>query len=1211
MPKSKQRAAEPAPAENDDHEHLRIVVEGTPIAIIVGDGQGHVVLANGHAQLLFGYGADELVGRDAQLLLPKRLHAEYRALRDEFLHAPAGRKMDAGQQLFGLRKDGTEVPIEIGLNPVETRRGAFVLVAIVDITQRIEAEERHHSDEQMRLVIDGAADAMIDTDKQGRVTLVNSQVERTFGYLRQDLLDRWVPEMTRGEFMLASVIEIAERKHADDLRAAGAAHAAEIGTLTAEMQTIEKSLVGSEEQLRRKEQRLESLWRLVNTPALRGQELVLAMLREASTALRPGHLYLGTLGHIDGTAYVLDAVAGGDGRDAGAISRVLRVGERLPLNEMLFTRDLSAGRTQSWTDCQAISDLPTHARKAGLQSQIATQLTANANVFILTLSSLDPPASTDAFGPDDNEYIEVLGSFFARHLEQERLEGSLRDAESRARQHAERLTALWQVANNPKLRGQSLMLAMLGQAAAAIRPSQTFHGLLGRIEGDEVVVIGVSASTNSNDAISRVRIGRRTPLTETMIPSDGGTRAWSDLSQEDAAPKALSFLGWRAALSTRFQAGGAEYWLTFGSPQAPALPFGPDDFAYIDVLASSFANQLQLGQLEVSLRDEEERSRQHAERLEGLRKIVNNPNLQDQELLQAMLRQAAESIRPGQNYRGVLWFIDGADLAVKAVASSLPLPHDFPRVGSSIPIGQTVIGFVASEGRGTRSWDDFQASEEHSPLARMQNTRSLIVTTFSAGASSWGLSFASSEKTHEPLGPQDHAYIEVLAAFFANHLQQRWQYERIQYQQSHDALTGLLSRSQFRSQARAAARINDHYAIVLVNIDAFREINESRGHMIGDAVLVEVGHALRSRAVGDEIVGRIEGDVFGIFIPNPASKHAVKMRADDFAAVFSTAFLTGDRDGTDLIARTGTVGIAVAPDDGTIIDGLLSHAGAALLNAKEHGFGSMVFYEPGMEGDAPRRTALRNELAEAVAEDQFTLYYQPHVEVATGNVSGCEALIRWQHPQRGLLLPSQFIPFAEEHGIIASIDAWVMQHALAAANELAALRPDFRVYFNLSGRQAGDSKVIRAFTIAARNGVRLGNVGVEITESDAMRDIEGTRIVCRALRRLNIRIAIDDFGTGYSSSSSLKRLPVDIVKIDQSFVSGILTDPHDATIAETIISITKHFGFDALAEGVERLEEVEWLRKRSCRYMQGFAVCRPLAFDAFKLWLGERPHRVV
>jgi EAL domain-containing protein (putative c-di-GMP-specific phosphodiesterase class I) len=332
------------------------------------------------------------------------------------------------------------------------------------------------------------------------------------------------------------------------------------------------------------------------------------------------------------------------------------------------------------------------------------------------------------------------------------------------------------------------------------------------------------------------------------------------------------------------------------------------------------------------------------------------------------------------------------------------------------------------------------------------------------------------------------------------------------------------------------------------------------------------------------------------------------MRARDFAAVFATAFLTGDRDGTDMIARTGCLGVAIAPGDGTLIDAILSRAGAALVNAKERGPASLVFYEAGMEGDAPRRAALLNELAEAIAENQFVLYYQPHIEIGTGNVSGCEALIRWNHPKRGLLLPGTFIPFAEQNGMIAIIDKWVMEHAFAASNELAASCPGFRVYFNLSGRQAGDPKMIHAFTTAARNGVSLSNIGVEITESDAMRDVESTRRVCRALRRLDVCVAIDDFGTGYSSLSSLKRLPVDIVKIDQSFVSGLLHDPQDATIAETIVSISKNFGFESLAEGVEDIRQIEWLRARSCRYVQGFAICRPLPLDAFKAWLSERPH---
>jgi EAL domain-containing protein (putative c-di-GMP-specific phosphodiesterase class I) len=234
------------------------------------------------------------------------------------------------------------------------------------------------------------------------------------------------------------------------------------------------------------------------------------------------------------------------------------------------------------------------------------------------------------------------------------------------------------------------------------------------------------------------------------------------------------------------------------------------------------------------------------------------------------------------------------------------------------------------------------------------------------------------------------------------------------------------------------------------------------------------------------------------------------------------------------------------------------------------------------------------------------LFYQPHIEIKTGAVTGCEALIRWLHPQRGVVMPAEFIPFAEQTGMITRIDDWVLRNACAAAMELGALRPDFRLYFNLSGRQAGDPKLIRALVHLARNGIALKHLGVEITESDAMRDVEATRRVCRALRRLNVRVAIDDFGTGYSSLSVLKRLPVDIVKIDRSFISGVLSDRHDETIAETIISISERFGFKSLGEGAEQPSEIDWLRQRSCHYVQGYAICHPLPLAEFKSWLNAR-----
>ena len=611
------------------------------------------------------------------------------------------------------------------------------------------------------------------------------------------------------------------------------------------------------------------------------------------------------------------------------------------------------------------------------------------------------------------------------------------------------------------------------------------------------------------------------------------------------------------------------------------------------------------------LHDEQERSRQHALRLEALLQVVNDATLGDAEKWLAMLGQAVTSLGPGQGYRGMLWRVHGTEMTLEAVAQSPGhvLDGHAPQIGEVVALSTTVVGHVLSQGGGTRSWDDIENSPESSEYGRLHGARSLVVATFSAGGATWALTFSSGRPASIPLGQQDHAYIEVIASFFSKHVQQRWQSERMQYQQSHDGLTGLLNRSQFRTQARAEARTCSRYAILVVDIDAFHEINAAYGYTVADTLLVAVGNALQASALPDELVGRVGGDMYAIYVPNPSSDEALLDRARAFATVFERSFSTGD--GRNIIARTASIGVAVAPDDGRAFDTVHSHAEAALTAAKKRGHASIIFYEADMERDAMRRAALRNELAEACTQDQLMLYYQPHVDLTTGQVTGCEALLRWNHPRRGIVYPDDFIPFAEQSGIITSIDAWVMKNALAAAGELSASRPGFRLYFNVSGRQAGDPGLIRAFVEAARSGVSLANVGLEITETDAMRDIERTRRVFRALRRLNVRTAIDDFGTGYSSLSSLKRLPVDIVKIDRSFVSGVTGNPDDAAIADTIISIAQHFGFESMGEGAEHPAEVEWLRQHGCRYVQGYAVCHPLPLAAFKAWLAAPRHRAL
>lgn len=787
-----------------------------------------------------------------------------------------------------------------------------------------------------------------------------------------------------------------------------------------------------------------------------------------------------------------------------------------------------------------------------------------------------------------------------------RLEVSLRSAEDRLRQHAERLETLWLLANDPSRRGSAQIAVMLRESAETLRPPAHFRGILSRIVESDLLILAVMPVPAPDEPALLFPVGSRLPIARTMASAGARTQTWDDLVGPGKRPATAVALAWRSIVTTQFSAGGERYVLTFGSTDA--AHFGREDIAYVELLASSFANQLELEALDASLRLSERHARLHGERLEALWKLANSPTLRDNDLWRAMLREAALTLRPGQRFEGVFARIEGLNVIVEAVE----VPGDeagaaqvTAAIGAVTPLEETLIAQVLAAG-GTFAWDDFDVSGIRTRGPARRGWRSAIATTFAAGGVTYNLTFASMEPTADPFGPSEFAYIQIVASFFTRHLQEKWQYERIAYQQSHDVLTDLPNRSRFRSLARTAAATHTRYAIVLIDLNAFHDINESYGHITGDALLVEVGAALRQRAAPDEIIGRVAGDVFGVFIPSPVSARALRDRALHFVTAFARAFSTGDREGREFVALTASVGAAMAPEHGRTVDELLSHADAALLAAKERGPSSVIIFAAGMEGDPLRRATLRNELVAALAGDQLELYYQPHVDLRSSKVTGCEALIRWRHPDRGLLLPAEFIPFAEQNGLITAVDEWVMRAACAAANDLSAAWPDFRLFFNLSGRQAGDPALIRAFAAASRAGIRLRNLGVEITETDAMRDVDATRNVCRALRRLGVSIAIDDFGVGYSSLASLNLLPVDIIKIDRSFISGAGNDSRNESIAETIMDISRRFGFVSLAEGIEEQAEVDWLRGTPCRLGQGYFFGYPLPLAEFKAWLDER-----
>jgi photoactive yellow protein len=773
-----------------------------------------------------------------------------------------------------------------------------------------------------------------------------------------------------------------------------------------------------------------------------------------------------------------------------------------------------------------------------------------------------------------------------------------------------RLAALCRIASDPSRHGLEQVQAILAEATVAIRPTVQFHGALCKIVQGDVVVLVVAPEIDDAEQRSRLcSVGSHVLLAQTGIASGARTQVWDERTAATDLPSPIRALGWRSAIATQFAVGPECYVLVFGS--SSTARFVDEDSAFVEVLGSTLANQLQLEALTATLQRSERLTRAHAERLEALWRIANNPELRGEHLWRAMLSESAAAIRPGQRFEGVFSRIDDANVILEAVevsGNAVQADELTKAIGAVTPLKETILAKVLEAG-GTFAWDDFQTTAIDTRGTRLRAWRSLIATTFAAGGTTYNLTFASPEPTSEPFGPFDFAYVQILSSFFARHLQERWHFDRLAYQQSHDVLTGLPNRSQFRSLARTAAASTSRFAIVLVDVNAFRAVNASYGNMTGDALLVEVGNALQARAAENEFVGRIAGDVFGVYIKEPPSARFVRDRAFHFAEAFSSTFSTGDREGRHFVALTASLGIAIAPQDGRSLDEVLTRADAALFAAKLRGPGSVIVFVAGMEGDPMRRAVLRSEVIEAIAGDQFVLHFQPHVDVRSGEVVGCEALIRWQHPTRGLLLPGSFIPFAEQAGIITGIDEWVLRNACVAAAVLGRKRPGFRLYFNLSGRQAGDPKLIRALCAAARGGLRLDTIGVEITETDAMRDVEATRRVCRALRRLGVRVSLDDFGVAYSSLSSLKRLPVDMVKVDRSFVTGAASDARNASIAETIMTISERFGFTSLAEGVETQADLDWLKTTSCRLAQGYYFGQPLPQAEFETWLEQRRFR--
>ncbi|GAA3182840.1 hypothetical protein GCM10010531_41330 [Blastococcus jejuensis] len=426
----------------------------------------------------------------------------------------------------------------------------------------------------------------------------------------------------------------------------------------------------------------------------------------------------------------------------------------------------------------------------------------------------------------------------------------------------------------------------------------------------------------------------------------------------------------------------------------------------------------------------------------------------------------------------------------------------------------------------------------------------------------------------------------VLAASLANLASWRLNEDQV----LSDPLTGLANRTLLEEITHRILQRGDAVSVLFIDIDDFKDVNDSRGHSQGDELLLVLAERLRGCVRPGDVVARTGGDEFALVVQGgPDVARAIAGRALSCLAV------PVPLDSGPVTVRA-SVGIAASGDPGESTPGsLLRNADLAMHLAKAQGKNRLVAYADGMAQAARRRAELQQDLALAVPEDQLVVHYQPTVRVADGRTTGFEALVRWNHPARGMVPPAEFIPLAEETGIITEIGRWVLRQSVAqGAAWSAATGTPLRMAVNLSPRQLLDDDVVADVEAALRDsGFPAGQLTLEVTEGVLVRDVDRAVARLEALRALGVRIAIDDFGTGFSGLSYLRNLPADIIKIDRSFVGDLPTGRSASTLISSIVELARTLGLEVIAEGVETEEQRRTLEELRCGSAQGYLFARP------------------
>jgi diguanylate cyclase (GGDEF)-like protein len=425
----------------------------------------------------------------------------------------------------------------------------------------------------------------------------------------------------------------------------------------------------------------------------------------------------------------------------------------------------------------------------------------------------------------------------------------------------------------------------------------------------------------------------------------------------------------------------------------------------------------------------------------------------------------------------------------------------------------------------------------------------------------------------------------------------------MEFRANHDELTGLPNRSRLHDMTHAAIvtaqNRSQKLALMLIDLDRFKEVNDTLGHAIGDKLLQKIARQLDQilRARRAQLY-RLGGDEFAVLMPNALDEPDILSLAN---AIHTSLRSPTEVEGISL-ELGGSVGISIYPRHGDNSHSLLRCADVAMYRAKSEA-SRTVIYNTDQDAHSPRRLSMMSELGTAIRQNQLVLHYQPRVHIASKRCMGCEALVRWQHPRLGMVPPAEFIPLAEMGDLIQPLGLWVLENALQQIVRWRERGLELLVSVNLSTRNLMDSafpshieKLLKKYPVPP------SLLEVEITESTLIGDPERALSVIGRIHNLGVRFAIDDFGTGYSSLGYLKRLPIDTLKIDRSFVRDMLTDEQDAVIVRSTLGLAHSFGLEVVAEGVEDVQTLEALKNLNCEQAQGYVISRPVPANEFEAW---------